>query len=147
MRDLKEFKFWSQKILPLVYDDSLSYYEVLSKVVDYLNKLIENNKEIVDMIAPYGKSFIELRKDVDFVKDELDKVKNGDYVSLYIDSLSLWIDRNLKEMVSKIAKFVQFGISNDGYFVAYVPDNWNFIQFDTIVDTSSTLYGHLILNW
>ena len=147
MRDLKEFKFWSQKILPLVYDDSLSYYEVLSKVVDYLNKLIENNKEIVDMIAPYGKSFIELRKDVDFVKDELDKVKNGDYVSLYIDSLSLWIDRNLKEMVSKIDKFVQFGISNDGYFVAYVPDNWNFIQFDTIVDTSSTLYGHLILNW
>lgn len=33
--------FWSQKVLPLVYDDSLSYYEVLSKVVNKLNELIK----------------------------------------------------------------------------------------------------------
>lgn len=32
--------FWSQKVLPLVYDDSLSYYEVLSKVVAKLNEII-----------------------------------------------------------------------------------------------------------
>lgn len=32
---------WVQKVLPLVYDDSLSYYEVLSKVADKLNELIE----------------------------------------------------------------------------------------------------------
>ena len=30
------FKFWCQKALPLVYDDSLSYYEVLCKVVSTL---------------------------------------------------------------------------------------------------------------
>lgn len=40
MADIKNFKFWSQKVLPLVYDDSLSYYEVLCKVVDYLNEVI-----------------------------------------------------------------------------------------------------------
>lgn len=34
-------KFWCQKILPLVYDDSLSYYEVLDKVVDKLNETID----------------------------------------------------------------------------------------------------------
>ena len=28
------FRFWCQKVLPLVYDDSLSYYEILCKVVD-----------------------------------------------------------------------------------------------------------------
>jgi parallel beta-helix repeat protein len=38
--DLKPFEFWCQKVLPLVYDDSLSYYELLCKVVDYLNKTI-----------------------------------------------------------------------------------------------------------
>lgn len=32
---------WVQKVLPLVYDDSLSYYEVLSKVVLKLNEIIE----------------------------------------------------------------------------------------------------------
>lgn len=40
--DLREFRFWANKVLPLVYDDSLSYYEVLCKVVDYINKMIEN---------------------------------------------------------------------------------------------------------
>lgn len=32
---------WVQKVLPLVYDDSLSYYEVLAKVAAKLNELIE----------------------------------------------------------------------------------------------------------
>lgn len=41
-KDLKPFRFWCQKVLPLVYDDSLSYYEVLCKVVDYLNKAMED---------------------------------------------------------------------------------------------------------
>lgn len=40
--DLRPFRFWCQKVLPLVYDDSLSYYEVLCKVVDYLNKTMED---------------------------------------------------------------------------------------------------------
>lgn len=40
--NLTPIKFWCQKVLPLVYDDSLSYYEVLSKVVTYLNKTRED---------------------------------------------------------------------------------------------------------
>ena len=41
-KDLQPFRFWCQKVLPLVYDDSLSYYELLCKVVDYLNKTMED---------------------------------------------------------------------------------------------------------
>lgn len=53
-------KFWTHKILPLVYDESLSYYEVLCKVAQKLNETIEkvnlsteeveNIREIVDGI-------------------------------------------------------------------------------------------------
>ena len=39
---LRPFRFWCQKVLPLVYDDSLSYSELLCKVVDYLNKTRED---------------------------------------------------------------------------------------------------------
>ena len=39
---LTPFRYWCQKVLPLVYDDSLSYYELLCKVVDYLNKTMED---------------------------------------------------------------------------------------------------------
>lgn len=35
---ISPFRFWCQKVLPLVYDDSLSYYELLCKVVEQLNK-------------------------------------------------------------------------------------------------------------
>ena len=38
--DLKHFKMWCHKVLPLVYDDSISYFETLCKVVDYLNNVI-----------------------------------------------------------------------------------------------------------
>lgn len=35
------FRYWCYKILPLVYDDSLSYYELLCKVVAKLNEVIK----------------------------------------------------------------------------------------------------------
>lgn len=44
-------KFWCQKVLPLVYDDSLSYYEVLCKVSEKINELIENNENLPDYIT------------------------------------------------------------------------------------------------
>ena len=40
-----------QKILPLVYDDSLSYYEVVCKVVAKLNEVVEATNDIPDYIA------------------------------------------------------------------------------------------------
>ena len=34
-------RFWTQRILPLVYDDSLSYLEALAKMREKLNEVIE----------------------------------------------------------------------------------------------------------
>lgn len=42
------FRFWCQKVMPLVYDDSLSYYELLCKVVNFLNEVIENVDSLHD---------------------------------------------------------------------------------------------------
>lgn len=50
---VRPIKFWSQKVLPLVYDDSLSYYEVLCKFRDKLNELIGYvTYNIQDLIIP-----------------------------------------------------------------------------------------------
>lgn len=38
--------FWCNKILPLVYDDSLSYYEVLCKIQDKMNEVIMATNDI-----------------------------------------------------------------------------------------------------
>ena len=38
----KPLKYWCQKVLPLSYDDSISYYELLCKLVDYINHANED---------------------------------------------------------------------------------------------------------
>lgn len=46
----KQLRYYVQKVLPLVYDDSLSYYELLAKVVYKLNEVIENENQLPDYI-------------------------------------------------------------------------------------------------
>lgn len=43
---IEGFNFWCQKILPLVYDESLSYYEVLCKVQSKLNEVINSQNNL-----------------------------------------------------------------------------------------------------
>ena len=47
---VKDFKFFCQKVLPLVYDDSLSYYEVLCKAISKMNEIAK--KEYEKMCGP-----------------------------------------------------------------------------------------------
>ena len=86
MHNLKPFRFWCQKVLPLVYDDSLSYYELLCKVIDYLNKTIENVNEL-------GENFDELQQMFNTLKQ---------YVDNYFKNLDVQeeINKKLDEMVS-----------------------------------------------
>ena len=53
LKNAKLFPWWCNKVLPLVYDDSLSYYEVLCKIMETLKDLIEveelQNNAITDL--------------------------------------------------------------------------------------------------
>ena len=49
--DIPKMRMFCHKVLPLVYDDSLSYYEVLCKVVFKLNEVISNIEKLPDYIA------------------------------------------------------------------------------------------------
>ena len=51
MYDIDKMRFWCQKIIPLVYEDSLSYYETLCKVIKKLNEVIESVDNIPEYIA------------------------------------------------------------------------------------------------
>lgn len=84
MNDLRPFRFWCQKVLPLVYEDSLSYYELLCKVVDYLNKTMENVNKLSENFDELQKSFNTLKK----------------YIEEYFDSLDLQeeVNKKLDEM-------------------------------------------------
>lgn len=50
-----DFAFWVQKTQPLVYDDALSYYEVLCRIANMLNQLTKQVNDLTDA----QKKFIE----------------------------------------------------------------------------------------
>jgi len=56
--EIKPLCYWVQHILPLVYDDSLSYMELLGKVKNKLNELIVNNNKLPDFISEQIKEYI-----------------------------------------------------------------------------------------
>lgn len=45
---VERMRMWCMKVLPLVYEDSLSYYETLCKVVAKLNEVITQVNGLVD---------------------------------------------------------------------------------------------------
>lgn len=126
---MKHFKYWCYKVLPLVYDDSLSYYEVLCKVVDYINNLIEQDKII-------GNELEGIKKDLDDVKLW---IKNFD---------TSFIEKIIK---SYLATMIFVEISDSGYIIYNIPDSWDDITFNTTgVDINLPLqpeYGHLVLSY
>lgn len=79
-RPLQTFRYWCQKVLPLVYDDSLSYYELLCKVIDYLNKTME------DVETLHG--------DVTNLHTAYEQLQN--YVNIYFSSLDVQEEINKK---------------------------------------------------
>lgn len=50
LNDIEKLRGWCHKVLPLVYDDSLSYYEVLCKVRAKINEVIDLTAEQNDII-------------------------------------------------------------------------------------------------
>ena len=71
-RTLQPFRYWCQKVLPLVYDDSLSYYELLCKVVDYLNKTMEDVETLHGDVTNLHTAYEELQSYVNNYFSTLD---------------------------------------------------------------------------
>ena len=74
------FRYWCQTVLPLVYDDSLSYYELLNKVVNYLNNVISDVSNVEDNVQGLYNAYEQLQG----------------YVNAYFDNLDVQIEINHK---------------------------------------------------
>ena len=76
LNSIKELRIWCQKVLPLVYDDSLSYYEVLTKVVNKLNEVIalaeEQNESIEEALSEIESFETDMTADFESYKTTLE---------------------------------------------------------------------------
>lgn len=128
-----------QKVLPAVYDDSLSYYELLCKIQEKLNEVIgsENNlnawQEAQDEVIGELEQLVQ-----DFIA--------GGYKQDFDQFAQDWLDQNIQQALTKAAHMVFFGLTDDGYFTAYIPTDWSFV-FGTIVDYDDENYGSLTIRY
>lgn len=93
--DLKPFRFWCQKVLPLVYDDSLSYYELLDKVIDYLNKTMEDVTVLNDDTEAMYAAYNQLQS---YVNNYFDNLDVQDEINAKLDQMA--IDGTLSSLIN-----------------------------------------------
>lgn len=134
------FRYWCQRILPAVYDDSLSYYELLCRVVAKLNEVIELVQGSPAVVEEMQAAIAELQQ-------ELEDFKEHGFDDYYKEQVQAWIDDNLDNIFGYVVRQVYFGLNLEGYFVAYIPRGWSDIVFDTGMNYSEETYGRLILKW
>lgn len=83
MNGIQPLRFITRAVLPLVYDESLSYYEFLCKVLDKLNIVITNsntqseaikvlNTELKNFEASTDAKFLEYQANVEKLFDEVE---------------------------------------------------------------------------
>ena len=69
------------------------------------------------------------------------------YYEEWNKELEAWLTENAGQIYALFAKQVFFGLTDDGYFCAYVPDSWADIWFDTGAIYGTPEYGRLILGF
>lgn len=96
----------------------------------------EKIPEIESAIAALQQADKDINKRIDDVIKEIKTIVDDDTI------MKLVIDA-----ISEAIKMVFFGLSDDGYFVAYIPNSWSCITFGTILDCESPDYGKLTLSY
>ena len=97
-----QLHFYCQKVLPLAYDDSLSYYELLCKVVKYVNELALTYNQITQnfnvILTDYLESADFQNLLENFVKGEVPDYR---YVQHYVTYLGMSDNDAVKEALNK----------------------------------------------
>jgi len=117
---------------------------------DWIAKIKVHTEQIADIykkLEEPEQQWDLLQAEIDAMQVEIDKLKAGDYLDVFIPQILQAIDEALPEMIGRIMNLFIFGLTKEGYFTAMYPDNLDNIQFDTIADPGSDLYGHLVLEF
>ena len=145
------FKRWVHKVLPAVYDESLSYYELLCKVIAKLNETIdlsnttaEGLKELQDYVANYFDN-LDVQEEVNNKLDEMaESGELAELISQYLEAQAIIGFNTCSSLASatnladgSFAKTLGRNTYKDGYGAIYkirtrinadVPDGYNIIE-------------------
>ena len=80
-----------------------------------------------------------------------DQIMSGTFPESIRNAFVSWMRENALDLIGELATSVFFGITDSGYWVAYIPESWRDIIFNTTgLDITLELqpeYGHLVLSY
>ena len=113
------FRFWANKVLPQVYDDALSYYEVLNKMATFLNECIEKINELITEQEEYEEAMNQAWETFkEGMKDEWKAYKVlmeetwNDFKQYILDNLDTWEENTRQEVIENINNELTVIIAN-----------------------------------
>lgn len=109
----------------------LNLFDLLDKLVCYCDNM--------------GTQINVTKADIEALKEEFEKFKESGFLDYYEKQLTEWVEKNMPDLIAQAVKQVYFGLTDDGYFCAYIPDSWSDITFDTGAVFGRSDYGRLIL--
>lgn len=116
-----------------------------------LGWLIRQCKSNLDAIKVLQEWVVNADDVIGDLQQLLDDVAAGNFPTEISDAIKNFIVNNFYDIVGDMAKMVFFGLTDSGYFVAYIPDGWDDITFNTTeYDITLALqpeYGHLVLSY
>ena len=136
------FSAWQEftPTIPKMYWDTESQEQRLHAICAQLHKLA--------CFADYLGDKISInRDDIDELQRLFEQFVESGFDDYYAEQVETWIENNLQWVFTHVAKQVYFGLNEQGYFVAYIPDGWDDIVFDTGIIYGIDTYGRLILRW
>lgn len=127
-------------VLPSLYWDVYSAEQRWKAICKRLQKLC-------DYVTYMGDEINIDRETINYLLDEFQKFIDGGFSEYYEAEIARWIDEHFADIIRDGMQQVYFGLTDDGYFCAYVPDSWSEITFDTGVVYGRSDYGRLILKF
>ena len=114
-----------------------------------LGWLIKHCKSNTDAIAILTAWKNSAEKTIEDLQQLLDDIAAGNFPEEISNAIKDFIVANFYDIVGEMTKTVWFGLTDAGYFVAYIPDSWQDVVFKTTgYDYTTELqpeYGHLVL--
>ena len=115
-----------------------------------LSWLLETVKDIIKELDSLDAWKVQHEAEYQELKTFCDQLESGDFPPAMYNTLHQWVVDNSASIMESLTKMVFFGITDDGYFVAYIPATWDDITFNTAgldLVVPDTDYGTLILSY
>lgn len=133
---IQPFRYWCQHVLPISYDDSLSYYELLCKLVEHMNTFIDDVDGLFTDVTSLRNAYIQLQNYVNNYFDNLDVTQE-----IYNKLDEMVMDGTLTNLIRPIVAAV-----SQPRIVDSVDDMIN-ITYTYVLRSNGHIYQYITNKW